>query len=68
MLEYLVTAGFEILNRGNEATFCRVAKCEIDFILCSRSVARKIVDWGISNKPFGLQENNLQARRDEAGD
>ena len=43
LLEYLASTDLEILNRGNEPTFCTVARRKVlDLTICSGQIVSKI--------------------------
>ncbi|XP_077270665.1 uncharacterized protein LOC143901906 [Temnothorax americanus] len=52
LLEFLVATDLEILNKGNEPTFCTTVRREVfDLIICSRQLVREVADWRVSNEP-----------------
>jgi hypothetical protein len=51
-VEFLSTSSLEILNQGNEPTFCNSYKSEvIDITLGSIGLLENIEGWGVSHKP-----------------
>ncbi|XP_018308359.1 uncharacterized protein [Mycetomoellerius zeteki] len=73
LLEYLVTTDLEVLNKGNESTFCAAGRSEVlDLILCSRGSVRKVREWKVSDEPslsdhrlisFRLSDLKVEARK-----
>jgi len=50
--EFLNTANLEILNRGNEPTFCSGGRSEvIDITLGSLRLLESIIGWEVSSEP-----------------
>ena len=50
--EFLNSTNVEILNRGNESTFCTVSRQEvIDITLGSYRLLESITGWEVSQKP-----------------
>ncbi|XP_018303555.1 uncharacterized protein [Mycetomoellerius zeteki] len=59
LLEYLVTTDLEVLNKGNEPTFCAAGRSEVlDLPLCSRGSVRKVREWKVSDEP-SLSDHRL---------
>jgi len=51
-MEFLSSSNLEILNRGNEPTFCNIARQEvIDITLVSLGLLDSIADWEVSVEP-----------------
>jgi hypothetical protein len=51
-LEFLNTTNLEILNRGNEPTFCSDGRSEvIDITLGSLRILECIIGWDVSSEP-----------------
>lgn len=45
LLEFLAATDLELLNRGNELTFCTEVRREVlDIIICSRQLVREVVN------------------------
>ena len=52
LLEFLSSSNLEILNRGNEPTFCNVIRQEVtDITLGSYGLLENIIRWEVSRKP-----------------
>jgi hypothetical protein len=52
LLEFLNTTNFEILNRGNEPTYCSGGRSDvIDITLGSLRLLERIIGWEVSSKP-----------------
>ncbi|XP_011698269.1 PREDICTED: uncharacterized protein LOC105456145 [Wasmannia auropunctata] len=73
LLEYLITTDLEVLNRGNQPTFCtRVRREVLDLTLCSRRAMSEVTGWRVSNEPslsdhrlitFRLSDLKVEARK-----
>lgn len=51
-MEFLASTDLEILNRGNEPTFCTAVRREVlDLTVCSRCISRDVVGWRVSREP-----------------
>jgi hypothetical protein len=51
-MEFLSSSNLEILNRGNQPTFCNAVKEEVlDVTLGSCGFLEKITDWEVSAEP-----------------
>ncbi|XP_025996073.1 uncharacterized protein LOC113005144 [Solenopsis invicta] len=52
LLEFLASTDLEILNTGNEFTFCTAVRREVlDLTVCSRCTSRDVVGWRVSREP-----------------
>jgi len=52
LLEFLNSSKLEILNRGNESTFCNVSRKEvIDITMGSYGLLESITGWEVSREP-----------------
>jgi len=52
LMEFLNTTNLEILNQGNEPTFCSGGRLEvIDIILVSLRLLESIIGWEVSSEP-----------------
>ncbi|XP_067209949.1 uncharacterized protein [Linepithema humile] len=52
VLEFLAFTDLEILNTGDEPTFCTIARREVlDITVCSRQLLQEVVEWRVSTEP-----------------
>ncbi|XP_012220497.1 uncharacterized protein [Linepithema humile] len=52
VLEFLASTDLEILNTGDEPTFCTIARREVlDITVCSRQLIQEVVEWRVSMEP-----------------
>nr|XP_012217588.1 PREDICTED: uncharacterized protein LOC105669289 [Linepithema humile] len=52
VLEFLASTDLEILNTGDEPTFCTIARREmLDITVCSRQLIQEVVEWTVSTEP-----------------
>jgi hypothetical protein len=52
LVEFLNSTNLEILNRGNEPTFCNSRRVEVlDITLGSCELLERIMDWEVSSEP-----------------
>jgi hypothetical protein len=51
LMELLNTSNLEILNRGNESTFCNASRQVIDITLGSFGLLERIIGWEVSLEP-----------------
>ncbi|XP_012217934.1 uncharacterized protein [Linepithema humile] len=52
VLEFLASTDLEILNIGDELTFCTIARREVlDITVCSRQLIQEVVEWRVSTEP-----------------
>nr|XP_012217684.1 PREDICTED: uncharacterized protein LOC105669363 [Linepithema humile] len=52
VLEFLASTDLEILNTGDEPTFCTIARREVlDITVCSKQLIQKVVEWRVSTEP-----------------
>jgi len=52
LLQFLNSSNLEILNRGNESTFCNASRQEvIDITLGSYGLLESITGWEVSQEP-----------------
>jgi hypothetical protein len=52
LVEFLNSTNLEILNRGNEPTFCNIRRVEVlDVTIGSCKLLERIKDWEISSEP-----------------
>jgi len=60
LVEYLNSSNLEILNKGNEPTFCSGGRLEVtDIILGSRGLLESIIDWEVSSEPSLLDHRHI---------
>ena len=58
--EFLNSTNVEILNRGNESTFCNASKQEVTAItLGSYGLLESITGWEVSRKPSLLDHRHI---------
>jgi hypothetical protein len=60
LLEFLNTTNLEILNRGNEPTFCSGGRSDvIDITLGSLRLLESIIGWEVSSEPSLLDHRHI---------
>jgi hypothetical protein len=60
LVEFLNSSNLEILNQGNEPTFCSGCRLQvIDITLGSFGLLESITSWEVSSEPFLLDHRHI---------
>ena len=60
LVEFLNSSNLEILNKGNEPTFCSAGRLEVnDITLGSLRLLESIIGWKVSSEPSLLDHRNI---------